>query len=151
MPELQITTNSPEETEELAMQIARRLHGGEVIELMSDLGGGKTTFTRGLAAGVDSKDAVASPTFTISREYTGGRLHLYHFDFYRLGEAGIVADEIAEVVGDPEGVVIVEWAEVVQHVLPEERLHITITASNEQQREFTIQFPDSLAYLMENM
>src|SRR5690606_23307454 len=88
-------TNSPEQTEQFAQILASKLRGGEVIELVSDLGGGKTTFTRGLVGGLKSTDTVASPTFTISREYTGGRLHVYHFDFYRLGEAGIVGDELA--------------------------------------------------------
>lgn len=148
---LHITTHSPEETEQLARNIGSRLRGGEVIELVSDLGGGKTTLTRGLAAGIGSKDSVASPTFTLSREYAGGRLRMYHFDFYRLHEAGIMSDEIAEVIGDPEGVVIVEWGEIVQQVLPPSRLQIVITTSGETDRELAITCPPSLAYLVEGL
>lgn len=144
-----IETRSPEETEQYAAKIAGRLRGGEVIELVSDLGGGKTTFTRGLIAGLNSDEAVASPTFTISREYNKGRLYVYHFDFYRLGEAGIVADEVAEVVSDPSAVVVVEWAEVVRHVLPEDRLQIRLTAAGENARMLDINYPETLAYLME--
>ena len=146
-----LQTANPEETERLAARLADALRGGEVIELISDLGGGKTTFTRGLAHGLGSKDAVASPTFTISREYAGGRLHVHHFDFYRLHEAGVMADEIAEIISDPESVVVVEWAEVVEHVLPKDRLQITITATGEQTRELTFECPERLGYLLEHV
>ena len=146
-----IKTTDPDETEQLAFRLAQNLRGGEVIELASDLGGGKTTFTRGLAHGLGSKDAVASPTFTISREYAGGRLHMHHFDFYRLGEAGLMADEIAEIVDEPDSVVVVEWAEAVQHVLPDERLRVSITATGDQIREFSFECPVQLKYLMEQV
>lgn len=147
----EITTNSAEETERLAERIARKLRGGEVIELASDLGGGKTTFTRGLAAGLGSTDAVASPTFTLSREYAGGRLCIYHFDFYRLSEAGIMNDELTELIGDPEGVVVVEWAELVRDVLPEVRLQVQFTAIGEAERTITVEMPETLSYLGENI
>lgn len=146
-----IVTKSAEETEQLALRVAKNLRGGEVIELASDLGGGKTTFTRGIAAGLGSVDPVASPTFTLSREYTGGRLHIYHFDFYRLHEAGIMSDELAELIGDPEGVVVVEWSDVVQNVLPKDRLSITITATSETDRSVTLEVPEPMAYLLEDV
>lgn len=147
----QITTTSAEETEQLAFRIAKNLRGGESIELASDLGGGKTTFTRGLAAGLESADAVGSPTFTLSREYAGGRLRIYHFDFYRLHEAGIMSDELAELIGDPSGVVVVEWADVVQDVLPAERLSITITATSETGRTIELRAPEQLSYVLEGV
>lgn len=146
-----IYTTSPEETEQVAARIAANLRGGEVIELASDLGGGKTTFTRGLAAGLQSTDPVASPTFTLSREYSGGRLHIYHFDFYRLHEAGIMSDELAELIGDPEGVVVVEWSDVVQNVLPQDRLSIAITATSETQRTIVVTVSGSQKYLLEHV
>lgn len=144
-------TESPAETQALAMRIAQHLRGGEVIELASDLGGGKTTFTHGLVRALGSPDKVASPTFTISREYRGGRLHVFHFDFYRLGEAGIIADELAEIVGDPSAVVVVEWADVVAQALPEHRLRIHIQATGEHNRTLTITYPEALSYLMEDV
>lgn len=147
----EIITKSAAETERLAERIARKLRGGEVIELASDLGGGKTTFTRGLAAGLGSTDAVASPTFTLSREYGGGHLRIYHFDFYRLSEAGIMNDELAELVGDPEGVVVVEWAELVHDVLPEARLRVQFAATGEAERTITIEVPETLSYLGEDI
>lgn len=116
---------------------------------MSDLGGGKTTFVRGLAEGAASKDKVASPTFTISKVYQTAKFEIHHFDFYRLHEAGIVADELAEVAGDPQAVVVVEWADVVQHVLPEKRLTITIKQTPEGNRDIHFSCHKELSYLLE--
>lgn len=121
-----------------------------MIELVSDLGGGKTTFVRSLVKGMGSTDKVASPTFTISREYSAGDLTLYHFDFYRLHEPGVVANELAEVIDDPQAVVAVEWADIVEDVLPLERLTIRITATGENTREFNFAYPEKLAYLIES-
>lgn len=146
-----LITKSPHDTERFAAEIATRLSGGEVIELVSDLGGGKTTFTRGLVAGLDSHDNVASPTFTISKEYTDGRLNVYHFDFYRLGEAGLIADELAEIVGDQAGVVVVEWAGIVEHVLPKKRFRIEFSTIDETTRKLTCVYPTELAYIAEGI
>jgi tRNA threonylcarbamoyladenosine biosynthesis protein TsaE len=122
-----------------------------MIELISDLGGGKTTFVRGLARGAGSKDRVASPTFTISKVYETDKFQMHHFDFYRLAEAGIVADELAEVIGDPKMVAIVEWGDVVRDVLPQARLSLKISQTSEGHRllEFTV--PESLGYLLEGV
>lgn len=147
----QTVSTSSERTEQLAEQLGRALRGGETIELVSDLGGGKTTFVRGLARGAESPDKVASPTFTISKLYQAGKLEIHHFDFYRLHEAGIMADELAELTGDPQTVVVVEWADVVQHVLPEERLTIRISQTPAGDREFACSCPQPLAYLVEAM
>jgi tRNA threonylcarbamoyladenosine biosynthesis protein TsaE len=137
----QTISHSAEETEQLAEKLGRVLRGGEVIELVSDLGGGKTTFSRGLVRGLGSGDTVASPTFTISKLYRAGTLEVHHFDFYRLQEAGIIADELAEVAGDSQTITLVEWADVVQHVLPDDRLAITITQTPNGDRKihFTAQ------------
>ena len=146
---LQISSTSSEQTEKLAETIGARLRGGEVIELVSDLGGGKTTFTRGLVRGTGSTDRVASPTFTVSREYTAPRFTIAHFDFYRLGEAGVVGDELAEVAADPQYVTVVEWGEIVQDVLPAARLTVAIRQTGEDTRELSFTYPPSLAYLLE--
>lgn len=135
----------------MAFKIANNLRGGEVIELVSDLGGGKTTFTRGLVSGLGSKEPVASPTFTISREYTGGRFNVYHFDFYRLNEAGVMADELAEIINLPDSIVVVEWGEVVKQILPADRLQIRFTATGDQARRLSLEYPTELNYLLENV
>lgn len=147
----QTISESAEHTEQLGESIGKALKGGEVIELVSDLGGGKTTFVRGLVRGLGSSDKVASPTFTISKRYDAHDLEVHHFDFYRLHEAGIIADELAEVAGDPKAVVVVEWADVVQHVLPGDRLAIVIKQTPSGSRQLTCSYPESLQYAMEGV
>jgi tRNA threonylcarbamoyladenosine biosynthesis protein TsaE len=145
----QVQTLSAEATEELAVVIGKNIKGGEVIELVSDLGGGKTTFTRGLAKGFGSPDRVTSPTFTISKVYRNGSKEMHHFDFYRLPEAGLIEHELSEVIDDPSCTVVVEWAQVVAHVLPSERLQISISQTGEEERTLNFRFPNELSYLLE--
>ena len=135
----------------MANALGHKLCGGEVIELVSDLGGGKTTFVRGMAAGMGSTDRVSSPSFTLTNQYQAGDLTLQHFDFYRLSEPGIMRDELAEVVADARTVTVVEWAGIVDDVLPAERLTIEITATTETGRKFQLSYPTSLSYLVEQL
>ncbi|HSW99980.1 MAG TPA: tRNA (adenosine(37)-N6)-threonylcarbamoyltransferase complex ATPase subunit type 1 TsaE [Patescibacteria group bacterium] len=147
----QTTSDTAEATELLAEKIGKQLRGGEVIELVSDLGGGKTTFVRGLVRGAGSSDRVASPSFTISKQYTTDAFEIHHFDFYRLQESGIMADEVAEVVDDPQTVVVIEWGDVVAHVLPAVRLIIRIAQTPTGNRIFSFEVPESLGYLLKEM
>lgn len=136
----QYRTKSVEETIALGAKIASHLKGGEVIELLSDLGGGKTTFVKGLAEGLGSKDPVASPSFTISYVYRcADDIELHHFDFYRLQDGGVVASELAENIHDPKVITVVEWGEVVHDVLPNERIKISIRTLSENTREIHIE------------
>jgi tRNA threonylcarbamoyladenosine biosynthesis protein TsaE len=144
-------STSAEQTEQLAEALGSRLRGGEVLELVSDLGGGKTTFTRGLVRGTGSTDKVASPTFTLSREYEAPKFTIAHFDFYRLGEAGIVGDELAEVISDREYVTVVEWGDIVHDVLPEDRLTVRIKLNADESRTLSFEYPEKLAYLLEGI
>lgn len=144
-------TNSAEETEALAERIGRQLRGGEVIEFISDLGGGKTTFTRGLARGLGSKDLVASPTFTISKLYEGGGLQLAHFDFYRLAEPGLIEHELQDYLSDNQSVTVVEWGAVVAHVLPKERLTIRLDRISDTRRRLVFEYTDTTKHLMETL
>lgn len=147
----QTTTSTVEATEMIAEKIGHHLKGGEVIELVSDLGGGKTTFVRGLARGFGSSDHVASPTFTISKLYKAGAKELHHFDFYRLTEVGLMAHEVHDLLDDPHVVLVAEWAEPVHHVLPKERLTISFRRIGDVKRELTFDYPKSLEYLMEEL
>lgn len=113
------------------------------------MGGGKTTFVRGLARGAGSTDRVASPTFTISKVYEAGNKEIHHFDFYRLGEAGLIGEELSEVLGDPNIITVVEWADIVQDVLPQQRLTITITKTPTDGRDLTFRAPLALDYLIQ--
>lgn len=123
------------ETRVLAEKLGRLLKGAEVLELVGDVGAGKTTFVKGLALGMDIDEDVQSPSFTISRVYDArDSLQLAHYDFYRLNDAGIMADELAETTNDPDTVTVIEWADIVEGVLPTSRLRITFTAPTETSR-----------------
>ena len=125
--------------QQLGQAIGRSLKGGEVIELVGDIGAGKTTLTKGIAEGLDITEPVQSPTFTISLVYlSSGGLTLAHYDFYRLGEAGIMAEEIHEVTMQPQTVTVVEWAGAVERVVPADRLPAEILAIDEQSRRVTL-------------
>ncbi len=146
-----IATQSEDETISLGHHIGSRLKGSEILLLQSDLGGGKTTFTKGLVAGIGSAESVSSPTFTISQEYIGGRFKVYHFDLYRLGELGIMSEELQEIVDQKDGIVVIEWPGLTKNILPEGRtVHIEINRqkSGENVRSISIAYSDSLRYLL---
>lgn len=142
---------SAKETESLGEKIGKRLRGGEVIELSSDLGGGKTTFVRGLARGAGSKDNISSPSFTIKNVYSAPRYEIWHFDFYRLNQAGMVGYELEDALGDSKIITVIEWAKDVSKVLPEDRLKIQFTPSPDESRELTIRWPEKLEYLVREL
>lgn len=122
-------------------KLGAQLQGGEVFELIGDVGAGKTTFTRGLAKGLGVSEQVQSPTFTISREYDGrDNLTLVHYDFYRLNEAGIMAQELAETVANRQNITVIEWSGVASDSLPRERvvLRILPVAKDENAREVQV-------------
>ena len=136
---MNITTNSDTQTRLVAQKIGGLLRGGEVLELVGDVGAGKTTFVKGLAKGLGIGEDVQSPTFTISRVYDGrDDLQLAHYDFYRLNDAGIMQAELAEVVRDPKTVTVIEWAAIVEGVLPESRITIEFIATSDEERQLTI-------------
>jgi len=182
------------------------LRGGEVIELAGDIGGGKTTFVRGLARGAGSSDVVSSPTFTISKVYKvskhpqlfhedaaqgageerKGGVHnststaprsqkhsaapqvleessasadeqsstvkeLWHLDFYRLSEGGLMKYDLHDLLKDPKIVVVVEWANVVHGVLPTSRLIIKFKTTDLSSRQLILSGPKRLEYLLEGV
>lgn len=135
MNEYVIRTDSTEETWQLSKELAQKLQPGDVITLEGDLGAGKTTFTKGLAVGLDISRNVSSPTFTIIKEYQG-RLPLYHMDVYRLEDSyeDLGFDEYFE----GQGVTVVEWAHLIEEQLPNELLQIKITHGEENSRTLTI-------------
>ena len=119
--------------------LERRDDGVVVIELIGDVGAGKTTLTRGLAEGLGVAEAVTSPSFTISKVYAlpdGGRL--VHYDFYRLKEPGLMVEDLAENMAEPRNVVVIEWGESVAEVIPEEHQRVEIIYNDDGTREVTI-------------
>ena len=119
-------TRSPEETYELGRKIGLQARPGQVYTLTGDLGVGKTVFTQGVAAGLGITEPVSSPTFTIVQIYEEGRLPFYHFDVYRIGDI----EEMEEIGYDDyffgKGICLIEWAELIEEILPDDRISITI-------------------------
>ena len=116
----------PEETYALGKSLGEAANPGDVICLNGDLGVGKTVFTQGFAAGLGITEAVNSPTFTIVQQYDDGRLPLYHFDVYRIGDISEM-DEIGyEDCFYGEGVCLVEWSNLIEEILPEHVTSVTI-------------------------
>src|SRR5580658_6146792 len=104
---------SPKATLDFAAQIGQNLKGGELIAIASDLGGGKTTFVRGLTKGAGSTEHVTSPSFTIRNDYSAKNLDIAHFDFYRINDPGILRDMLEEVIDDSSVSIVIVWAGVV--------------------------------------
>jgi tRNA threonylcarbamoyladenosine biosynthesis protein TsaE len=149
-----IKSSSSEDTVSIGEQLGRRCRGGEVFMLASDLGGGKTTFVKGLAKGLGSRDHVSSPTFMVERVYScRDDLSLHHFDFYRLQEGGIVARELHEVLDDKTSVIAVEWGQIITDTLPLD--HITIRlerqANDEDHRLIQVSCPEKFSYLSQEL
>lgn len=132
---MNIVINSVDEMKALGERLGLALSGGEVLELIGDVGAGKTTFTKGLATGLGIFEDVQSPTFTISRLYKArDDLELAHYDFYRLTEPGVLQMEIHEAVHNPKMITVIEWGDIVEGVLPSDRLTINFKATSENGR-----------------
>lgn len=129
--------------------IGQQVEGGEVFELKSDLGGGKTSFIKGLAKGMGVKEVVQSPTFTISFVHQAkDNLELHHFDFYRLQDPGILSLELAETLNRPNVVVAIEWGEVVQKILPKNTTTITIKVLSDNARQIIVDVDDTNSHII---
>lgn len=126
-----VISRSEQDTIELAQNIESEKFPNMVICLRGDLGSGKTVFTKGFASSLGIDEAVTSPTFNIIKEYTTGEMDLYHMDVYRL--EGKVEDLGIEEYFTKGGVVIIEWPDMIEEYLPEERLEIKIKLSDEDE------------------
>ncbi|MCD8223066.1 MAG: tRNA (adenosine(37)-N6)-threonylcarbamoyltransferase complex ATPase subunit type 1 TsaE [Clostridiales bacterium] len=119
-------THAAEETHALGCELGRQARSGQIYCLDGDLGVGKTVFTQGFAEGLGITDIVSSPTFTIVHQYEGGRLPLYHFDVYRIGDIEEM-DEIGyEDCFYGEGVCLIEWSELIAGIIPEHAVRVRL-------------------------
>lgn len=133
-----IISKNKEDTRKIGYELGKVLKGGEVICLTGDLGAGKTTFTQALAKGLEVDDYVTSPTFTIINEYNG-RLPLYHFDVYRINDIDEMYELGFEEYFYSNGVTVIEWANIIEDILPKDRIDIEIRRTNkENEREIII-------------
>lgn len=142
--ELVFESKSVADTQEFAKKFGAKLKGGEVIELIGDVGAGKTTFVIGLAEGLESKDHVSSPTFTICNTYKG-RLTIQHADFYRLHDDKLIQKELDELIAD-DTVVVLEWSENLASPL-KDTIQIIVTPGEVDERKFELKVPEKLSYL----
>jgi tRNA threonylcarbamoyladenosine biosynthesis protein TsaE len=121
-----IESSSPDDTLALGRQLGQAAHPGEVYTLVGDLGVGKTVLTQGIAEGLGITEPISSPTFTIVQVYEEGRMPFYHFDVYRIGDIGEM-DEIGyEDYFYGDGLTMIEWANLIEEILPQRRKEITI-------------------------
>ena len=128
-------SNSPAETEAIGRQFAVKDVGvGSILALKGELGSGKTLFTKGLVAGLGSEATVTSPTFTIVHEYPGGRLPVYHFDFFRLESRQSVARLGLDDYLFADGVSVIEWADRFPEFIPEQARWVSFDIKSENQR-----------------
>ena len=141
--EYKITTKCEEDTMEIAQNLESEKFPGMIICLIGDLGSGKTIFTKGFATGLGIEENITSPTFNIIKEYTGGEMNLYHMDLYRLN--GDVKNLGLDEYFTRDGVVIIEWADMIEEYLPEERLDIKFKVIDEDTRVLVFQ-PHGVKY-----
>ena len=131
-----LESRSPEQTFQIGVRLGQKAKPGQVYTLTGDLGVGKTVFTQGFAKGLGIEEPVCSPTFTIVQEYGEGRLPFYHFDVYRIGDV----EEMDEVGYEDyimgQGVSLIEWAGLIEEILPENRTEVMIEKDLEQGFEY---------------
>ncbi|MDD7202266.1 MAG: tRNA (adenosine(37)-N6)-threonylcarbamoyltransferase complex ATPase subunit type 1 TsaE [Sphaerochaetaceae bacterium] len=139
---MQFVSHTPEETLEIGRAIGAKCKSGTVISLRGSLGAGKTVIAKGVAEALGIKDAIVSPTFTLIQEYQGTKLQMFHMDLYRLSGT----DEF-EMIGGEEmlygkAVVLIEWSEKIEEMLPEGTVFITIDIQPNQDRAITVEGMD---------
>jgi tRNA threonylcarbamoyladenosine biosynthesis protein TsaE len=146
-----LQTNSSLETEIVGQKIGKSLKGSELIFLEGDLGSGKTTFVKGLVGSLSSEDQVSSPSFVIQNEYKTKKFIIHHFDFYRLNEAGIIKNELQDILSEGLDVVIVEWGQLIRSVVTKNSLQINFQSIDQNKRKIVLECPSKLNYLIKNL
>jgi tRNA threonylcarbamoyladenosine biosynthesis protein TsaE len=135
--DLVVRTGTADDTRALGEALAPLLRVHDVLVLTGELGAGKTTFVRGIAAGLGAEEHVASPTFTLVREYVTGRIPIAHVDVYRLDRVQDVVDLALDELEDGACVLIVEWGDAVEELLPDDRLRVELTTVDSAGRDET--------------
>ncbi len=140
-----VSTASEKETKELGRKLGKSLKPGDVLALTGDLGAGKTHFAMGVAESLHITDYITSPTFTIVNEYRDGAMPLFHFDAYRLGDPEELMEIGFEEYAAAGGLIIIEWADIVESILPEETIWIKIERQDMvdiNRRNITFELPE---------
>lgn len=149
--EIRTVTANLSATYKLGEAIAKNLKGDETFALVAPLGGGKTSFTQGLAKSLGAKGNVLSPTFVLERIYDipKKKYALHHFDMYRISAGEAESTGLLDVLG--EGIVVIEWAEKIKKYLPEGTIWVEIKYKGENSREFIFNFPHSRSHVFKNI
>ncbi|MDI6775938.1 MAG: tRNA (adenosine(37)-N6)-threonylcarbamoyltransferase complex ATPase subunit type 1 TsaE [Syntrophales bacterium] len=136
---VKLISEDPQETFSLGKVLGENLHAGDVVALVGELGAGKTCLTQGIARGLGVPECyqITSPTFTLINEYPG-RFVLYHLDMYRLSGVGDLEELGYEEYFGGDGVLVIEWAEKISAILPDETLFVSLTYLDENKREIDI-------------
>lgn len=127
-----VTVKNEDETSSFGIELGKKAEAGQVIALIGDLGTGKTTLTKYIAEGLGVTENISSPTFTVIKEYDSGRLPLYHFDVYRIGDPDELFNIGAYEYFDGRGLCVIEWADLIQEELPEDTEYIFIEYGKEE-------------------
>lgn len=136
-----IIAKNEDETRKLGLELGRRAEPGQIIALIGDLGTGKTTLTKYIAEGLGITEVVSSPTFTVIKEYESGRMPLYHFDVYRVGDPDELFNIGAYEYFDGNGLCVIEWADLIEDELPENTDFIVIDyGETEGERDYRCTF-----------
>ncbi|MCL5113342.1 MAG: tRNA (adenosine(37)-N6)-threonylcarbamoyltransferase complex ATPase subunit type 1 TsaE [Patescibacteria group bacterium] len=139
--------DSVKESRKYFSRLGSKLRGGEVIEFVGDLGSGKTTLTKAIAKGAGYQNEGSSPSFTISNEYRVDKFTIYHFDFFRISQnPGIIKYELNELFNNKD-VVIIEWADSVLDILPNNKIKIQIKVLDLNSREIELENSPKFNYL----
>ena len=138
MTEKTMILHSEQEVTEHGIRLGEEAMPGQVIALTGDLGAGKTTLTKAIARGLGVSEMITSPTFTIVKEYRSGRLPLFHFDVYRIGDIDEMYELGYEEYFYGDGLCVIEWADLIEELIPEDALRISIAyGSSEEERIYT--------------
>lgn len=137
---IRVTCQSENETKLVGQKIGELLKAHDLVEIIGDIGAGKTSFVKGLAKGIGSDDHVTSPTFTVAQIYSG-RIKLHHLDLYRLDKPELIEHQIDEAFNEPDSAVAIEWSQVAEHVLPRQRYKIEIKVNQDESRNIIIDPP----------
>lgn len=132
---MEIIVDNKEQLDALGVRLGSLLKGGEAIELIGDVGAGKTTLVKAIANGMGVSDTVGSPSYTLSQTYDAADgKQLVHYDFYRLSDPGILMQELHEVLTQSHAVVAIEWADIVADVLPADHMQVHIIPTSDDGR-----------------
>ncbi|MDO8336542.1 MAG: tRNA (adenosine(37)-N6)-threonylcarbamoyltransferase complex ATPase subunit type 1 TsaE [Candidatus Saccharibacteria bacterium] len=135
---MKVIVTSESDMQNLGAKLAKKLPSGSVVELIGDVGAGKTTLVKGVGKGLNITDTIQSPSYTIFCRYDSGDKSLHHYDFYRLNDPGLISYDLDESLHTENTVTLIEWSDHVKDVLPENHVTVNIKTTGENSREVEI-------------